>query len=168
MVIVEGRCTKLQLLISYILIIGWHKSIVSSDWSDTMVWFGQILLLLSFTILYIWSLELWEKKVSCHEQPATTVLARQSVEVECYTVNTSFITAWYSSVNLTFCKNNPGVLLCVSVISLCSWSCFEGTAPHSLTATDLGIKFDRIILFCELLSIYRCSRQLRIVRSNLH
>ena len=27
-----------------------------SDWSDTMVWFGQILLYLSFTILYIWSL----------------------------------------------------------------------------------------------------------------
>ena len=25
-----------------------HKSIVSSDWSDTMVWFGQILLLLYF------------------------------------------------------------------------------------------------------------------------
>ena len=38
------------------IIIGWHKSIVSSDWSDTMVWFGQILLYLSFTILYIWSL----------------------------------------------------------------------------------------------------------------
>ena len=36
---------------------GWHKSIVSSDWSDTMVWFGQILLYLSFTILYIWSLD---------------------------------------------------------------------------------------------------------------
>ena len=30
------------------LFIGWHKSIVSSDWSDTMVWFGQILLYLSF------------------------------------------------------------------------------------------------------------------------
>ena len=38
------------------LFIDWHKSIVSSDWSDTMVWFGQILLYLSFTILYIWSL----------------------------------------------------------------------------------------------------------------
>ena len=30
------------------MIIGWHKSIVSSDWSDTMVWFVQILLLLYF------------------------------------------------------------------------------------------------------------------------
>ena len=38
------------------LFITWHKSIVSSDWSDTMVWFGQILLYLSFTILYAWSL----------------------------------------------------------------------------------------------------------------
>ena len=57
MVIVEGHCTKLtsSSLHTYI---GWHKSIVSSDWSDTMVWFGQILLLLSFTILYIWSLVL--------------------------------------------------------------------------------------------------------------
>ena len=27
---------------------------MSSDWSDTMVWFGQILLYLSFTILYIY------------------------------------------------------------------------------------------------------------------
>ena len=54
---VEGRCTQLtsSSLHTYI-IIGWHKSIVSSDWSDTMVWFGQILLYLSFTILYIWSL----------------------------------------------------------------------------------------------------------------
>ena len=45
--------------ISYIyMIIGWHKSIVSSDWSDTM-------LLLSFTILYIWSLGLtWMFPVS--------------------------------------------------------------------------------------------------------
>ena len=53
---VEGRCTQLTLssLHTYI-IIGWHKSIVSSDWSDTMVWFGPILLYLSFTI-YIWSL----------------------------------------------------------------------------------------------------------------
>lgn len=38
------------------LFIGWHKSIVSSDWSDTMVWFGQILLYLTFHILYTWSL----------------------------------------------------------------------------------------------------------------
>ena len=57
MVIVEGICDQLtsSSLHTYI-IIGWHKSIVSSDWSDTMVWFGQILLLLYFTILYIWSL----------------------------------------------------------------------------------------------------------------
>ena len=49
MVIVEGRCDQLtsSSLHTYI-IIGWHKSIVSSDWSDTMVWFGQILLLLYF------------------------------------------------------------------------------------------------------------------------
>ena len=49
MVKVEGRCTQLtsSSLHTYI-IIGWHKSIVSSDWSDTMVWFGQILLLLYF------------------------------------------------------------------------------------------------------------------------
>ena len=57
MVKVEGRCTQLMSssLHKYI-IIGWHKSIVSSDWSDTMVWFGQILLYLTFHILYIWSL----------------------------------------------------------------------------------------------------------------
>ena len=57
MVIVEGCCTKLtsSSLHTYI-IIGWHKSIVSSDWSDTMVWFGQILLYLTFHILYTWSL----------------------------------------------------------------------------------------------------------------
>ena len=57
MVKVEGRCTQLTLssLHTYI-IIGWHKSIVSSDWSDTMVWFGQILLYLTFHILYTWSL----------------------------------------------------------------------------------------------------------------
>ena len=56
---VEGRCTQLtsSSLHTYI-IIGWHKSIVSSDWSDTMVWFGQILLYLTFHILYIWSLVL--------------------------------------------------------------------------------------------------------------
>ena len=62
MVIVEGRCDQLTLssLHTYI-IIGWHKSIVSSDWSDTMVWFGQILLLLSFTILYIISLDKLDK-----------------------------------------------------------------------------------------------------------
>ena len=49
MVIVEGCCDQLMSssLHTYI-IISWHKSIVSSDWSDTMVWFGQILLLLSF------------------------------------------------------------------------------------------------------------------------
>ena len=49
MVKVEGRCTQLTLssLHTYI-IIGWHKSIVSSDWSDAMVWFGQILLYLYF------------------------------------------------------------------------------------------------------------------------
>ena len=49
MVIVEGRCDQLtsSSLYTYI-IIGWHKSIVSSDWSDTMVWFGQILLYLYF------------------------------------------------------------------------------------------------------------------------
>jgi len=54
---VEGRCTQLtsSSLHTYI-IIGWHKSIVSSDWSDTMVWFGQILLYLTFHILYTWSL----------------------------------------------------------------------------------------------------------------
>ena len=46
---VEGRCTQLTLssLHTYI-IIGWHKSIVSSDWSDTMVWFGQILLYFNY------------------------------------------------------------------------------------------------------------------------
>ena len=49
MVIVEGRCDQLTLsLLHTYIIIGWHKSIVSSDWSDTMVWFGQILLYLCF------------------------------------------------------------------------------------------------------------------------
>ena len=54
---VEGRCTQLtsSSLHTYI-IIGWHKSIVSSDWSDTIVWFDQILLYLTFTILYTCSL----------------------------------------------------------------------------------------------------------------
>ena len=63
MVIVEGRCDQLtsSSLHTYV-IIGWHKSIVSSDWSDTMVWFGQIFLLLSFTILYIWSLTVRERE----------------------------------------------------------------------------------------------------------
>ena len=55
MAIVEGRCDKLQLLISY-LYNHWLTQKYGSDWSDTMVWFGQILLYLSFTILYIWSL----------------------------------------------------------------------------------------------------------------
>ena len=53
MVIVEGRCTKLQLLISYINNSLVDTKVVSSDWLDIMVWFGQILLYLSFTILYI-------------------------------------------------------------------------------------------------------------------
>ena len=45
MVIVEGRCTiERSSSFRSKLFIGWHKSIVSSDWSDTMVWFGQILL----------------------------------------------------------------------------------------------------------------------------
>ena len=49
MVIVEGRCDQLTWSSLHThIIIGWHKSIVSSDWSDTMVWFGQILLLLYF------------------------------------------------------------------------------------------------------------------------
>ena len=57
MVIVEGCCTMARLSsFRSKLFIGWHKRIVSSDWSDTMVWFGPILLYLSFTILYIWSL----------------------------------------------------------------------------------------------------------------
>ena len=62
MVIVEGRCDQLTLssLHTYI-IIGWHKSIVSSDWSDTLVWFGQILLLLYFyhPIYMILGLHAW-------------------------------------------------------------------------------------------------------------
>ena len=49
MVIVEGCCTMARLSsFRSKLFIGWHKSIVSSDWSDTIVWFGQILLYLSF------------------------------------------------------------------------------------------------------------------------
>ena len=49
MAIVEGRCTMARSSsFRSKLFIGWHKSIVSSDWSDTMVWFGQILLLLYF------------------------------------------------------------------------------------------------------------------------
>ena len=55
MVKVEG-CSSWHRLHYIHIIIGWHKSIVSSDWSDTMVWFGQILLYLTFTILYTWSL----------------------------------------------------------------------------------------------------------------
>ena len=49
MVIVEGRCDQLtsSSLHTYI-IIGWHKSKVTSDWLHTLVWFGQILLLLYF------------------------------------------------------------------------------------------------------------------------
>ena len=47
MVIVEGRHGKVIFIRSK-LFIGCHKSIVSSDWSDTMVWFGQILLYLYF------------------------------------------------------------------------------------------------------------------------
>ena len=49
MVIVEGCCTMARSS-SYRskLFIGWHKSIVSSDWSDTMVWFGQILLYFNY------------------------------------------------------------------------------------------------------------------------
>ena len=49
MVIVKGCCTMAR---SSSLgangFIGWHKSIVSSDWSDTMVWFGQILLYFNY------------------------------------------------------------------------------------------------------------------------
>ena len=52
MVIVEGRRTMARSSS-----LGANCSLVdtkvSSDWSDTMVWFGQILLYLSFTILYI-------------------------------------------------------------------------------------------------------------------
>ena len=49
MVIVEGCCTMARSpSFRSKLIIGWHKSIVSSDWSDTMVWFGQILLYIPF------------------------------------------------------------------------------------------------------------------------
>ena len=49
MVIVEGHCTMARSSsIRSKLFIGWHKSIVSSDWSDTMVWFGQILLYFNF------------------------------------------------------------------------------------------------------------------------
>ena len=50
MAIVEGRCTMARSSsFRSKLFIGWHKSIVSSDWSDTMVWIGQILLLLYFS-----------------------------------------------------------------------------------------------------------------------
>ena len=57
MVIVEGRWTMARSSsFRSKLFIGWHKSIVSSDWSDTMVWFGQILLYLTIAILYTWSL----------------------------------------------------------------------------------------------------------------
>ena len=49
MVIVEGRCTMARSSsFRSKLLIGWHKSIVSSDWSDTMVWFGQILLYFNY------------------------------------------------------------------------------------------------------------------------
>ena len=49
MVIVEGRCTMARSSsFRSKLFIGWHKSIVSSDWSDTMVWFGQILLYFNY------------------------------------------------------------------------------------------------------------------------
>ena len=49
MVIVEGCCTMARSSsFRSKLFIGWRKSIVSSDWSDTMVCFGQILLYLHF------------------------------------------------------------------------------------------------------------------------
>ena len=38
MVIVEGHCTMARSSSWSKLFIGWHKSIVCSDWSDTMVW----------------------------------------------------------------------------------------------------------------------------------
>ena len=49
MVIVEGCCTMARSSsFRRKLFIGWHKSIVSSNWSDTMVWFGQILLYFNY------------------------------------------------------------------------------------------------------------------------
>ena len=79
---VEGRCTQLTLsLLHTYIIIGWHKSTVSSDWSDTMVWFGQILLYLSFTILYIWSLI---ETVSQHENITLKTLDTSDMYFKCY------------------------------------------------------------------------------------
>ena len=49
MAIVEGSCTMARSSsFRSKLFIGWHKSIVSSDYSDTMVWFGQILLYFNY------------------------------------------------------------------------------------------------------------------------
>ena len=49
MVIVEGCCTMARSSsFRSKLFIGCHKSIVSSDFSDTMVWFGQILLYFNY------------------------------------------------------------------------------------------------------------------------
>ena len=78
MVIVEGRCTMARSSsIRSKLFIGWHKSIVSSDCSDTMVWFGQILLYLHFyhpvyiildkSSLNIWNILVDLSRVQCLE-----------------------------------------------------------------------------------------------------
>ena len=59
MVIVEGCCTMARSSsFRSKLYIGWHKSIVSSDWSDTMVWLVKYCCTSPITILYRWSLVL--------------------------------------------------------------------------------------------------------------
>ena len=57
MAIIEGRCTMARSTsFRSKLFIGWHKSIVSSDWS--IQWFGLVkyCCTLTIAILYIWSL----------------------------------------------------------------------------------------------------------------
>ena len=82
MVIVEGHCTQLtsSSLHTYI-IIGWHKSIVSSDWSDTMVWFGQILLLLSFYHPIYMIIGCWPVVSVCRESCYQSPLSLSTLEI---------------------------------------------------------------------------------------